>query len=377
MRPKILLVLSLISVALISLLAIQFIIYYFSPGYAATFGIFRFMWLWWVVDVLGYVVAIVTLVLSGVLVGRLIERRTPADLDALRASMLSTAAAVIGGVILVFGLVSYVLGEELAVGLGVIAFLFAIVPSTISWLLSPYLVNVFYRCRYDPEMQKVVNEVAERAGMKPPKAVRSPINIPNAFAYSSPVAGRYIAVTDGLLRTLKSREELKAVIGHELGHHKHRDNAVMMVFGIFPTVIYYMGRMLLYVGLFSSRFTDGNRRREGGSGLLVAALGGVLMALSILIQLGVLALSRLREFYADAHGAKVTSPFTMIGALKSIDGFYRYYGKEVIANSKLRTLFIYAFTEPFVGLEELLSTHPPVWKRIAFLESIAGREIRA
>ncbi|MCS7098962.1 MAG: zinc metalloprotease HtpX [Sulfolobales archaeon] len=377
MKPKVLLVLSLISIALIALFAVQLIIYYLSPGLATTFGILRFVWLWWLVDVLGYVVAIVTLVLSGVLIGRFIERKVPADLDALRASMVSTAAAVIGGVVLIFGLVSYVLDVELAAGLGAMAFLFAVVPAAVSWLLSPYLVNLFYGCRYDPEIQKVVNEVAERAGMKPPKAMRSPVNIPNAFAYSSPIAGRYVAVTDGLLRTLKGKDELKAVVGHELGHHKHRDNTVMMLFGILPTAIYYMGRMLLYVGLFSSRYSDGSRRREGGSGLVVAALGGALMAISILIQIGVLALSRLREFYADAHGAKVTSPLSMISALKSLDGFYRRYGKEVIANSKLKTLFIYAFTEPFVGLEELLSTHPPIWKRVAFLETLVGREIRA
>ncbi|MEM4830970.1 MAG: zinc metalloprotease HtpX [Sulfolobales archaeon] len=377
MKTKVLLALSLLSIAVVTLLAIQLLFYYFAPGYVAPFGIFRFMWLWWLVDVLGYVIAIVTLVLSGVTLGRFIEKRIPADMDALRASMISTAAAVIGGVVLVFGLVSYLLGEELTVSLASIAFLFAVIPSIVTWLFSPFLVNAFYGCRYDPELQKLVNEVAGRAGIKPPKAMRSSMAVPNAFAYSSPIAGRFIAVTDGLLRTLRNEEELKAVIGHELGHHKHRDNSVMMVFGILPTVIYYMGRFLLYIGLYAGRYADGSRRRNGSSGLLLVAVGGVVMALSILIQFAVLALSRLREFYADAHGAKVTSPFAMIGALRSLDGFYKRFGKSTIANSKLRTLFIYAFTEPFIGLEELLSTHPPVWKRIAFLETLIGKEIKA
>ncbi len=377
MRTRVLLALSLLSVALITLFAVQLLLYHLAPGYAGPLGVFRFAWLWWLVDALGYVIAVVTLVLSGLVLGKLMERRVPADIDALRASMLSTAAAVVGGVVLVFGIVARLLGEELTIGLGTVALLFAAVPTAVTWLVSPFLINAFYGCRYDPELQKVVNEVARRAGMKPPKAMRSSMTVPNAFAYSSPIAGRYVAVTDGLLRVLKSGDELRAVVGHELGHHKHRDCAVMMLFGILPTVVYYMGRLLLYLGLFAGRYADGSRRREGGSALVVAAVGALLVVLSILIQLGVLALSRLREFYADAHGARVTSPFAMIGALKSIDGFYKRFGRAGVESSKLRTLFIYAFAEPFVGLEELLSTHPPVWKRIAFLESLLGREIRA
>ncbi len=376
-RAKVLLVLSLLSVALVSLFAVQLLLYHLAPGYAGPLGIFRFVWLWWLVDALGYVIAIVTLVLSGVLLGKFVERRVPADMDALRASMVSTAAAVVGGVVLVFGVVVHLLGEELTIGLGTFAFLMAVVPTTVVWLVSPYMINAFYGCRHDPELQKVVNEVARTAGMKPPKAMRSSMTVPNAFAYSSPIAGRYVAVTDGLLRVLKGESELRAVIGHELGHHKHRDNAVMMIFGILPTVVYYMGRLLLYAGLFAGRYADGGRRREGSSGIVIAAVGALLMVFSILIQLGVLALSRLREFYADAHGAKVTSPFAMIGALKSISGFYERFGKARVENNAFKTLLIYAFAEPFVGLEELLSTHPPVWKRIAFLESLLGREIRA
>jgi heat shock protein HtpX len=378
MRGKVLLALSLISISLIVLLLVSLAVSYLLPETARGLGIFRFLWLWWLVDVVGYVLAVVTLILSGVFLGRLIERRVPADIDALRASMVSTATAVVGGVVLVFGLVAYLLGVELTLSIVTIAVLFAAIPSLVSWLLSPYLINAFYRCRRDPELQRLTNELATRAGMKPPVAVVTPMPVPNAFAYSSPIAGRYVAVTESLLRTVKNVDELKAVIGHELGHHKHRDNSLMLIFGLFPTLIYYTGRFLLYVGLSGTRYADGgSRRREGSSGLLVAAIGGVLMVLSVLVQLAVLALSRLREFYADAHGAKVTSPFAMIGALKSLDSFYRRYGRSYIESSKLRTLFIYALAEPFVGLEELLSTHPPIWKRIAFLESLLGREIKA
>jgi len=378
MRAKVLLALSLISISLIALLLVGLVLSYLSPETAGGLGIFRPLWLWWLADILGYVLAVVTLILSGVFLGRLIERRIPADMDALRASMISTAAAVVGGIVLVFGLVTHLLGAELSASVLTIAALFAVIPSLISWLLSPYLINAFYRCRRDPELQRLVNELASRAGVRPPVAMVSSMPVPNAFAYSSPIAGRYVAVTEGLLRTVRSVDELKAVIGHELGHHKHRDNALMLIFGLFPTLIYYTGRFLLYVGLVGASYADGgSRRREGSSGLLVAAVGAALMVLSVVVQLAVLALSRLREFYADAPGAQVTSPLAMIGALRSLDSFYRRYGKSYIESSKLRTLFIYALAEPFVGLEELLSTHPPIWKRIAFLESLLGREIKA
>jgi heat shock protein HtpX len=91
----------------------------------------------------------------------------------------------------------------------------------------------------------------------------------------------------------------------------------------------------------------------------------------------VLALSRLREYYADAHGAKVTSPATMISALQSLEKFYGRYrsARSVVENSKIRALFIYALTEPFIGLEELLSTHPPTRKRIEFLKTLTIADI--
>jgi heat shock protein HtpX len=99
----------------------------------------------------------------------------------------------------------------------------------------------------------------------------------------------------------------------------------------------------------------------------------------VIIQLAVLALSRLREHYADAHGAKVTSPDAMISALASLDAFYNRYrvAKARIDDSKLKMFFIYALAEPFVSLEELLATHPPIEKRIAFLESLKQGSIEA
>lgn len=376
MSGRVLVLLSVLAVAVLTLTILMFMVSLIAPELSSSIGLFPYWWAWWLVDIVVYGISVTVLILSGASIGRFIERRVPIGLDNLRASMMSTSVGVISAAVMIFLLLAYVLGLELAGSLFLIALLFALVPSLISWLLSPAIINIAYGCRYDPELQRIVDRVALRAGMKPPKAMLADVRIPNAFAYSSPVMGRYIAVTRGLLEIM-SRDDLEAVIGHELGHHKHRDNAVIMVFGLVPSVVYFLGRFLLFIGM-TSRYTDGDERRSSGGGLFLLLLGVALIAVSILLQIMVLALSRLREYYADAHGAKVTSPYSMISALKSLDRFYKNTGaRVVIDNSKIRTLFIYALAEPFIGLEELLSTHPPIHKRIAFLESLVGTEIKA
>ncbi|MEM4788702.1 MAG: zinc metalloprotease HtpX [Ignisphaera sp.] len=377
MKEKMLIVISLAIVAIFAFMSIILIASLVAPGFVTSIGLIPLWWPWFLVDIIVYIMSIILLLLIGTSVGKVIERRVPTGLDHLRASIMTTSVGVLSGAVMVFLLIAYLLGTELASSLFVMALLFAFIPSFISWLIAPAIINVVYGCKYDPGIQEIVNRVATRAGMKPPKAMVAHLRIPNAFAYSSPLMGRYIAVTTGLLQIM-SRDELEAVIGHELGHHKHRDNTIMMLFGIVPTAIYFLGRFLLFSG-FITRYTDGSeRRRSGSEGVILVLIGAILIALSIIIQIIVLSLSRLREYYADAHGAKVTSPYSMINALKSLDRFYRSTGaKTIIANSKLKPLFIYALAESFMGLEELLSTHPPVYKRIAFLETLLGREIRA
>lgn len=377
---KVLFLISILLLALFSLTIAYLIISLIAPGImAGTLNIFPFRWLWawWFVDILIYVLSISVLISAGLSLSRFIEKRIPIDLDHLKSSMIITSLAVISGAMLIFSLVGYLLTYELAIALLGIAIFFALIPSLISWFLAPAIINFAYRCRHDTGLQKIVDSIAAKAGMKPPKAYVADMPIPNAFAYSSPIMGRYVAVTTGLLKTIKSRDELEAVIGHELGHHRHRDNVVIMLFGLIPSTIYFLGRFLLFMGL-TSRYSDGGERRRSEASLMFILLGVVAIVVSILLQIAVLALSRLREYYADAHGAKVTSPFSMIKALKSLDQFYRATGaKKLIAESKLKPLFIYALADAFISLEEIFSTHPPIRKRVLFLESLIGKEIKA
>ncbi|MEM2025497.1 MAG: zinc metalloprotease HtpX, partial [Desulfurococcaceae archaeon] len=276
--------------------------------------------------------------------------------------------------------------------------------NAISYFLSPLTINLMYGAKSNPELQKMVNEVAATLGLsRAPKAVivRGP---PNAFAYGNFLFGKYVAVSSSLA-SITPLEELKAIIGHELGHHKHRDNAIMLFMGIIPSVLYFMGIFLVRAGMITgyarSYYSGSSNRRGGGLPLLLAGL--VAVSISFIVQVLVLAFSRLREYYADSAGAYSAGPVPMQRALARIHLYYSSVSsaKEIVSGSKLKTLFIYAITEalasPFYHytpptrdlrnididrvveqlkrtsaeeVSEFFSTHPPIPKRLRFLDTV-------
>jgi heat shock protein HtpX len=123
------------------------------------------------------------------------------------------------------------------------------------------------------------------------------IPLPNAFAYGSPLTGNRVAVTQGLLTSL-NEGEVEAVLGHELGHLRHRDVQVMMVVSFLPALFYYIGFSLMLSGTYRGR------RDEGGNS---AIIGIGFMAFSWILNLFILYLSRLREYYADRHSVSVVN----------------------------------------------------------------------
>jgi len=168
----------------------------------------------------------------------------------------------------------------------------------VQWLIAPYIIDGIYRVKEvarseEANLYNTVERLSSRSGIKMPRVMIADIPIPNAFAYGSPLAGSRVAVTRGLLNKLED-EEVEAVVGHELGHLKHRDAQIMMLASLLPAMFYYIGYSLLYA----------QRGRDEERGSLLVAMGAGSVFLYWVLSFLVLGLSRLREYYADRHSAE-------------------------------------------------------------------------
>ena len=218
------------------------------------------------------------------------------DIWKLRLSMAGTLALIIGLSTLFFTVILTLTASFDLLTLGILVGVFNIV----MWLVSPYLIGAMYRVRAmsateQPKLHEVVADLSKKCNISTPRLMLAQIPLPNAFAYGSPIAGTRIAVTSGLLTTLNDGE-VAAVIGHELGHLRHRDVQIMMFVSLLPAVAYYIGFSLMLSGMFG-----GNQKNQGSG----AVLGIVFMAFSWIMNLFILNLSRLREYYADRNSASI------------------------------------------------------------------------
>ena len=214
----------------------------------------------------------------------------------LRLSMAGTLAIIFGLSTLVFTVIMSLAGIFDLLTLGVLVVSFNI----IQWLISPYLVGAIYQVRElpeseNPQLHQMIGSISEKSKISKPKLMLSQIPIPNAFAYGSPLTGNRVAVTQGLLKSL-NEDEVEAVIGHELGHLKHKDVQVMMVVSFLPALFYYIGFSLMLSSMYRGRRDD-----NGGNALI----GIGFMIFSWVLNLFILYLSRLREYYADRHSVLV------------------------------------------------------------------------
>ncbi len=309
----------------------------------------------------------------------------------LRANMIVTLLVIIGfTTLLVFGIFALIGVTNIVLVVSIVALI-----NIVEWLLGPKLIDRMYHTKEVkegelPEVSSAVKRIAQRAGIKEPKLVVAEIDMPNAFAYGSPLTGSKVAVTRGLLRILNP-DEVEAVLGHELGHLKHRDVQVMMVVSILPAILYYIAFMFMINSFFDQRNNSGVMVIIG----IIAFIG--YMVLSLLM----LAFSRMRESYADFHSTQVVDN----GARKLSSALAKLYIYSSIVSKKkpkeakqagtMRALFIVdpssisvddikglgsdealeyimnkkqTFTDK---IEEMLSTHPNIVKRINNLKKIS------
>jgi heat shock protein HtpX len=247
-----------------------------------------------------------------------------------------------------------------------IAFLFAVVMNFGSYWFSDKVVLAMYRAKEvgpGHPLHQLTAELVQRAQLPMPRVFVIPDDSPNAFATGRNPQHAAVAATEGIMRIL-SRDELAGVMAHELAHVKNRDILISSVAATIAAAIMMVARMAQFASFFgSSRSDDG----EGSNP--VALLVGIFVAplAAMLIQA---AISRSREFGADAGGAAIAgSPMGLASALRKIEAYSQRVPMD--ANPATAHMFI---IKPFSvrGLFSLFSTHPPTEQRIA---ALMGRSV--
>ena len=192
---------------------------------------------------------------------------------------------------------------------------FALALILIQYAIGPKIVEWSMRIKYIkeneyPKLHQMVAELADKAGLpKKPKIGISKLQIPNAFAFGRTQRGSRVCVTEGILNLL-SDEELKAVLGHEISHIKHRDVAVITMLSAIPMICYMLYIAFFWGGMFS------RRQRDGGA---MIAIGLLALAVYFITSLLVMYGSRIREYYADLGSAELGSePHHLATALYKI-----------------------------------------------------------
>ncbi|MBI2357923.1 MAG: zinc metalloprotease HtpX [Deltaproteobacteria bacterium] len=254
----------------------------------------------------------------------------------------------------------------------VIALIFAGVMNFFSYWFSDRIVVAMYGGREvgpgdDPELYGLVQELTQRAGLPMPRVFMLPQEAPNAFATGRNPEHAAVAVTDGIRRLLTPRE-LRGVLGHELAHVRHRDILVSTIAATLAGAISYLAWMAQWAMIFG-----GGRDRDENNGGNVLGLLVMMIVAPLAAMLIQMAVSRSREYGADAGGAKLSGdPLALAGALRKLHMASERVPLAVNEATAQATAHMFIVNPLSAsGLHTLFSTHPPVEERIARLEAMA------
>ncbi len=247
-------------------------------------------------------------------------------------------------------------GMILALGIGLLM-------NGVSYFFSDKIVLAMYGAQVvdqaqAPELYAIVANLSQRAGLPMPRIAIIPEDTPNAFATGRDPEHAVVAVTEGIMR-LMTRPELEGVLAHELGHVKHRDILIGSMASVLAQAIMFLSRMAMYV---TPRDEEG--RAHPLAGILIAIFGPLA---AILLQM---AISRSREFMADAFSAEITGrPDQLASALERLNAYNQQAPMQHVEPASAHMMIVNPLSGG--GLMSLFSTHPPIQVRIERLRQMA------
>jgi heat shock protein HtpX len=239
-----------------------------------------------------------------------------------------------------------------------------------SYWYSDKIVLKMYQAReatpqQAPELYEMVQTLARQANLPMPKLYIIPKEAPNAFATGRNPDNAVVAVTQGLMN-LMNRQEVMGVLAHELAHVKNRDILIGTIAATMAGAIMMLASMARWSAIFGGMNRDDNEGGMGAIGMIVMAIIAPMAAM--IIQMAV---SRSREYLADATGAKIAgSPEGLAQALEKLGG----YAQRIPMNANPSTAHMF-IVNPLSGksLQRLFSTHPPMEERISRLRGIRSQ----
>jgi len=266
-----------------------------------------------------------------------------------QAKTLLLIVAMTGLLVVIGDLLGGQSGMVLALGIGLLM-------NGVSYFFSDKIVLASYGAQpvtqaEAPELHAIVANLAQRAGLPMPRIAIIPDDTPNAFATGRNPEHAVVAVTEGIMRIL-SRPELEAVIGHELGHVKHRDILISSLAAVLAQAIMFLSRMAMWV---SPRDEEG--RSNPIAGIAVMILGPIA---AMLLQMAV---SRSREYLADDYSAHLTGrPDMLASALERLESYNQQVPMQDAQPATAHMMIVNPLRGG--GLMSLFSTHPPMAARV-------------